>query len=466
MIQIDLNDTSIVGQSTPDPLRFAFTRKKSAHAGGEMRVVPQGNIQSDLNAAYNTAQLNPAPRCLYIHIPFCQVKCTYCGFFEYASSRKLIEDYVVALREEIRWKASQVWTQSALFHAVYIGGGTPTDLNAEEIFAIVNDIKTLFPLAPDCEITLEGRIHRFTIDKFESALEAGVNRFSFGIQSFNTLVRRKAKRLDDREVVLTQLQKFLSYNAAPVVIDLLYGLPHQSLEIWQQDLDDYLESGAIGVDLYQLIEMPNLPMAQMVQQGKLPPPADTAQKATMFEMGVEFMARHHQRRLSVNHWSRDNRERSLYNSLAKTTAEVMPLGAGAGGNVNGRQMMQGRNMEDYLEAIKNKQHPVKMLALQPENHATIGTIKSSFDRGVLSEARLDSVAGKGTFASLTPLFLAWQDNKLATLEQNPNGHSYLTSTLAGQFWGVTLAQNLIRVLQQNAPKKAQIAESEKAESII
>ncbi|EOD81240.1 Radical SAM family protein HutW [Grimontia indica] len=453
---MDLHNPELVGLRTPDPLRFAFQRKKSAHAGGMMRSVNSEDIQTTLEKAHAIpASSAHAPRCLYIHIPFCRVRCTYCNFFQYASSKSLIESYVEALRAEIRWKASQVWSQSAPFQAVYIGGGTPTDLSGEQIRMIVSDIRSQFPLTPDCEITLEGRINRFGLDKFEAALEGGVNRFSFGVQSFNTQVRRSAKRLDDREVVLDKIQQLVKYNAAPIVLDLLYGLPHQTLDIWQQDLNDYLESGAHGVDLYQLIEMQGLPMAKLVEQGKLPYPADTQMKASMFEMGVNFMAKHHQKRLSVNHWSSDNRERSIYNSLAKTTAEIMPLGAGAGGNVNGCQMMQTRDMDTYISAINDFRYPVTLMTLAPANRGVSAEVKSGFDAGVLAQHKLDSVAGQGSFEALYPLFEAWQENGLVYLEKNENGRSYLTLTLAGQFWAVTLAQNLIEVLQNQTAQKVQ-----------
>ncbi|KXF83206.1 heme anaerobic degradation radical SAM methyltransferase ChuW/HutW [Enterovibrio coralii] len=452
-MNFDLSNVDLVGQNTPDPLRFAFQRKKSAHAGGMMHAVKGEDIQSSLELAHATVPSNTfAPRCLYIHIPFCRVRCTYCNFFQYASSTALIENYVEALLREIHWKAAQPWTQAASFQAVYIGGGTPTDISADQIRTIVSEIRKLFPLTPDCEITLEGRINRFGMDKFEAALEGGVNRFSFGVQSFNTQVRRSAKRLDDREVVLESIQKMAAYNAAPIVLDLLYGLPYQTMDIWQQDLNDFLDTGAHGVDLYQLIEMQGLPMAKMVEQGKLPHPADTQMKASMFEMGVDFMTKHHLKRLSVNHWAADNRERSIYNSLAKTTAEIMPLGAGAGGNVNGCQMMQTRDMDTYIAAINENRYPVTMMTMAPANRAVAAEIKSGFDAGVMAQFKLDSVAGEGTFDALTPLFEAWEKNGLVYLEKSTSGRGYLKLTLAGQFWAVTLAQNLIEVLQSQTMK--------------
>ncbi len=446
-MQIDLTNPDLVGQHSPDPLRFAFSAKKGAHAGGMAVPIAAELTQSSLQQAMALAG-EQSGRCLYIHIPFCRVRCTYCNFFQYASSRELIDSYFQALRQEIQWKAQQVWTQAYPFQTVYVGGGTPTDLSARQLQQLGQLIRQHFPLTPDCEITLEGRINRFSDDKFEAALTGGFNRFSFGVQSFDTKVRRSAKRLNDKEDVIKRLQHFVSYNQAPIVMDLLYGLPYQDMDIWQQDLQHYLETGVDGVDLYQLIEMHNLPMGRMVEQGKLPPPADTATKASMFEMGVNFMAKHYQRRLSINHWAKGNRERSIYNSLAKTSAQVLPIGAGAGGNVNGLNMMQYRDMDQYIAAIQAEQYPVGIVLQSSANAAIHGGIKAAFDRGVLSEKELPA----GLFAQLIPLFQAWQNNGLVELTSG-----YLQLTLAGQFWAVTLAQNVIQTISSWQPPKKNAA---------
>ncbi|WP_035477647.1 heme anaerobic degradation radical SAM methyltransferase ChuW/HutW [Aliagarivorans taiwanensis] len=440
-LQIDIGDEALVGRSTPDPLRYAFSKKRAAHAGGRSAMVAADKVQSSLTNALNGAA-SGRPRCLYVHIPFCRVRCSYCNFFQYASSKALMARYFDALMSELRWKAAMPWTQAAPFQAVYIGGGTPTDLSAEQLTQLGKTLRELFPLTPDCEITLEGRVNRFGADKFEAALEGGFNRFSFGVQSFNTQVRRSAKRLDDREVVLERLQSYRAYQAAPIVVDLLYGLPHQDEQVWLQDLQDYLDVGVDGVDLYQLIEMQGLPMQTLVEQGKLPEPADTATKAGMFAMGVEFMARHFQRRLSCNHWASGNRERSIYNSLAKTSAEILPFGAGGGGNVAGLQMMQSRDIDCYIEAVEQQQFAVPMLSRASHDAALFGAIKAGFDRGVLSQRALDQQAGYRLFEQLSPLFSAWQGNGLVSLSEG-----YLSLTTAGQFWNVTLSQNLIGLLQ-------------------
>ncbi|MGR6861621.1 heme anaerobic degradation radical SAM methyltransferase ChuW/HutW [Aliivibrio salmonicida] len=441
--QIDVNylPNSVLGESTPEPLLYAFQRKSSAHAGGGALPISSSQFSERFNTALSETVELSEHRCLYVHIPFCRVRCTYCNFFQHASSKTLVADYFEALMVELKWKAQLPWTQSAPFHAVYIGGGTPTDLTADQIEQLGKAIRDYFPLTTDCEITLEGRINRFDEEMFDKALEGGFNRFSFGVQSFNTKVRRSAKRLDDKEYVLRRIQELSQSNQAPIVVDLLYGLPYQTTEIWQQDLDDFLETDAHGVDLYQLIEMGGTPMKGMIEKGKLPHPASTEEKAYMYQYGVEFMNKHHLRRLSVNHWAKDNRERSIYNSLAKTTAEVLPVGCGAGGNVGGVGIMQHRTLSAYIESINANQMPIAMMTQSGASAGLFSMIKAGFDRGVLSRQLLQQHSTQDIFYYLMPLFKHWQKNGLVTVNDD-----YLSLTLAGEFWSVTLAQGVISAL--------------------
>ncbi|EGR3958319.1 heme anaerobic degradation radical SAM methyltransferase ChuW/HutW [Vibrio cholerae] len=441
MLILDNFDESILGANTPDSLRFAFQNKHSAHAGGIAMPVPsheQANVWQHITKQVSQRQ---QVRCLYIHVPFCRVRCTFCNFFQNAASRQLVDAYFAALLEEIKQKSALPWTQTGVFHAVYIGGGTPTELSPEQIRQLGTAIRESFPLTPDCEITLEGRIHRFSDEMFENALEGGFNRFSFGVQSFNTQVRRRAKRLDDREVVMERIASLAATQQAPIVIDLLYGLPYQTAQVFEQDLQDFMQTGAQGIDLYQLVVGGSAPMLNLVEKGKLSPPATTPDKATLYQIGVEFMAKHHLRPLSVNHWTRDNRERSLYNSLAKTYAEVLPIGCGAGGNMGGYSLMQHRQLDTYLDAMKNGQPLVAMMARQHEYEPLFAALKAGFDSGVIAKQRLPKFYHHQTFDWLKPLFLRWQQIGLVEVEQD-----YLTLTTAGRFWSVSLAQACIQVL--------------------
>ncbi|HAS6671154.1 heme anaerobic degradation radical SAM methyltransferase ChuW/HutW [Vibrio parahaemolyticus] len=440
-VDIDKFDESVLGSDSPDPLRFAFVKKHSAHAGGASVPVPPPQQAGVLSSITSDQNVRNNKRCLYIHVPFCRVRCTFCNFFQNAASRKLVDEYFATLMQDLKEKAALPWTQSGIFHAVYIGGGTPTDLSPEQVRVLGQAIHDYFPLASDCEITLEGRINRFSDELYQGALDGGFNRFSFGVQSFNTQVRRSAKRLDDREDVLIRVSELAKEDKIPVIIDLLYGLPYQTKEILEQDLNDFMSTGAHGLDLYQLVVGGTAPMLNLVEKGKIPPPATTPEKAGMYELGVNFMAKHHMKQLSVNHWAVDNRERSLYNSLAKTYAEVLPIGCGAGGNIGGYGMMLHRTLDTYIKAVNEGQSTIAMMMKHSPLEPLFSALKSGFDRGIVQASKLPVFMGSDTFDFLMPLFKVWQDKGLVELQERS-----LVLTLAGSFWTVSLAQACIQVL--------------------
>ncbi|KJY82838.1 coproporphyrinogen III oxidase [Vibrio galatheae] len=442
MLSIDKFDESILAVKTPDPLRFAFARKSSPHAGVRLKPLAVDEKERALKQLFAADGEKSHKRCLYIHVPFCRVRCTFCNFFQNAASRQLVDDYFEALMLEIKHKAWMQWTQAGTFHAVYVGGGTPTDLSAQQIEALGKAIRHYFPLTADCEITLEGRINRFSDEMFQRALEGGFNRFSFGIQSFNTQVRRSAKRLDDRETVLERITALSATEQAPIILDLLYGLPYQTIDIFEQDLADYLSTGAHGIDLYQLVVGANAPMLNLVEKGRIPSPATTPDKASMYELGSRFMQKHHMRQLSVNHWARDNRERSQYNSLAKTYAQVLPIGCGAGGNIGGYSMMNHRTLDTYMNAIKSGDSVVAMMTKQHALEPIFAALKAGFDRGVVSRAMMPEFGACSSYDYLLPLFNHWQEKGLLQVQGD-----YFSLTMAGQFWAVSLAQACIQVLQ-------------------
>lgn len=138
---------------------------------------------------------------------------------------------------------------SAPIQAVFIGGGTPTSLSPENAGRLLSTIQRCLPLANDYELTFEGRVHDLVPEKMDVWFRNGVNRMSLGVQSFDTKVRQAVGRIDDGETVFSHLQELLSYNQCAVVIDLMYGLPYQTMDVWHKDVETLVESGIDGADL-------------------------------------------------------------------------------------------------------------------------------------------------------------------------------------------------------------------------
>ncbi|MBD1391329.1 heme anaerobic degradation radical SAM methyltransferase ChuW/HutW [Neiella sp. HB171785] len=436
---------AMTGRPSPSPLQYAFAAKTGAHAGrGGTPPMTAGAARQQLSSLLAQSSASSQGRALYVHIPFCRVRCSFCNFFKYAASAELMANYFDLLLLDLERKAVQPWSQAQPFDAVYIGGGTPTDLTAAQIFTLGQRIQQCLPLADDCEITLEGRLNKFDDDKFASALKAGFNRFSFGVQSFDTQVRRAAKRLDDREPLLAQLKRLTASNAATIAIDLMYGLPHQTADSWQQDLEDTLSAGVDGVDLYQLIQFKGSGIERDVEKGRITQPMDSPQRALLYQQGSRYFAQHGLKQLSYCHWATSNKERSRYNSLAKSGAEILAVGAGAGGSLAGFGYMQPRDIEPWQQAIENNQWPVAMMMVKPANYLQDAALVGACDTGLLTPAQI----GAARFRAAQPLFAKWQQHGLAKLNIQA-GQDCVELTTAGKFWSVNMANGMLQYLNQN-----------------
>ncbi|WP_211825476.1 heme anaerobic degradation radical SAM methyltransferase ChuW/HutW [Kistimonas asteriae] len=431
----------MTGYSTPDPLRMAFSGKTSAHVNNRPQpLTPEQQVATWQRLMADPGE--PGKRLAYFHIPFCRTHCSYCGFFQNASKPGLIEQYVDALIREIEITAASPRTQARPIHAVYFGGGTPTDLTPEQITRLGDAIRQHLPLSNDCEMTFESRFSGLSDDKMAACMSAGFNRFSLGAQTFDTFIRRKMSRIDAREVLLERLDQLVSLDQAAVVIDLLFGLPYQTLDTWEEDLHTLINSDIHGADLYQLVLHGTSRMAKSIEKGAMPEPADNAMKATMFLTGLDILSQHNFRRLSVSHWARDGRERNIYNHSVKAGAEIIPFGSGAGGNIAGHGIMMHRSLEPYFGMIAAGRKPIMAMTAPKPMRQLHNVIGGGFDLGWLDMKRIQRTIGYDVATHCAPLFDAWVNNGLAEYKGD-----FLELTLAGQFWNINMNQGLIHYME-------------------
>jgi anaerobilin synthase len=428
---------TMTGLPSPDPLKFAFTAKTSAHASrGGAR--PLALDDKDWQAWWQTAT-EAEERALYIHVPFCKKRCSFCNFFENGANPARMSRYMAALCDNLQQAAKTPFALSAPFSAVYVGGGTPTDMAVDDLARLAETIQG-FPLTQDAELTLEGRLNGFDEPKWHTALAGGFNRFSFGVQSFDTQVRQQAARIDDRARLLERLAELTRYDEAVIVADLIFGLPDQDDAIWRQDIADVMASGVHGVDLYQLIAMAGTHLDRAESKGKPGWAADSQQRASMYAYGAHTLEQGGWQRLSCSHWRRSETEQSRYNQMAKRGAEILPFGAGAGGNVHGHGLMYGRDLAPWHQALADGRRAPGMVMGRNPNAAMDALLRGALDTGRLALALLpDPLRGQ-----LLPLFQVWQQHGLAALTAER-----LELTLAGRFWSVNLQAGLFECLQLN-----------------
>jgi oxygen-independent coproporphyrinogen-3 oxidase len=320
---------------------------------------------------------------------------------------------------------------------IYFGGGTPSSLDIESLKSVAKALKESFRLANDCETTLEGAIHDFSPERIDGFLEAGFNRFSIGIQSFETEVRTRLGRRSSRETAIRRLKDLKERDMAAVIIDLIYGLPGQSLSMFETDLKIADDIGLDGLDTYQLNVFPKGPLNKAVEEGTIAPPALLSEQGRYFAKGYEFLTERRWRTLSLSHYAKTFRERNFYNPWAKRRADVLAVGAGAGGFLGSYAFYRLPNVDSYLKNAENNVFSPSFVTYPSPDEALSSFVVSEMETGSLNLARLFSDFNPDP-EPLRNLFQNWEEAGLVSMKGD-----YLELTLSGRFWGVNLTQAVI-----------------------
>jgi oxygen-independent coproporphyrinogen-3 oxidase len=196
------------------------------------------------------------PLGLYISVPFCRTKCSYCNFASDVFSKSAYENYVVRLLEDIansRQLASELgcaFDDSA--DSIYLGGGTPSILDAQQLLRIFVAVRDQLTVTPDAEITVECAPGTLTPALIETLLQCGVNRVSLGVQSFVDQEAQTVGRLHKRSTVLEEIGRLREAGLGNINIDLIAGLPHQTAESWVFSVSETIGTGVPHVSIYML----------------------------------------------------------------------------------------------------------------------------------------------------------------------------------------------------------------------
>lgn len=422
------------------PLTHAFAGKIAVHPGLGGAMIPQADMRQHMNGLLE--QERNGKTVAYIHVPFCRSHCLYCGFYTRAYREDESARYTDALIAELNLWRGRKAMDSGPVHAVYLGGGTPTELEAPDMLRLFRAVRAALPLANDCEITVEGRLSNFDERKMEACLEGGTNRFSLGVQSFHSDIRRAMGRFGTREDMVRGLERLMRYDQAAVIVDLIYGFPGQDMERWREDLAVAQSLKLDGADCYQLNVYKKTPLGRAIERGEMPPAADIPQQAAMFAAAVESMTRAFYRRLSMSHWARTPRERNLYNLYVKGPAHCLAFGPGAGGNLHGYFYINNSDYNAWLESVKSGVKPYAVLFRPEPRHYLYKAIAEGMEQGGLDLEDIEKMYGVAVEEVCRPVLAQWRKVGLVELESGR-----LALTLAGQFWQVNLSQLLQEYLK-------------------
>ncbi len=196
------------------------------------------------------------PLSLYVHLPWCESKCPYCDFNSHPLRGELPESaYLEALLSDLEFQLPGVWGRRLT--SVYIGGGTPSLFSVQGVGDLLGGIRARLPCAPDLEISLEANPGSSDAAKFTGFREAGVNRLSIGVQSFDTALLQRLGRIHDRNQALAAVRAARAAGFDNINLDLMFGLPGQSVAQAVCDIDTAIEQQPAHISCYQLTLEPN-----------------------------------------------------------------------------------------------------------------------------------------------------------------------------------------------------------------
>ena len=288
------------------------------------------------------------PSSLYLHIPFCVHRCAYCDFNTYAGQEALIPAYAEALIREIESVAARR-PDATPAHSIFFGGGTPSLVPTRHLSAIMDALRQAFMLTPDLEATLEANPGTVTAQSLAEMRAAGLNRLSFGVQSANPGELRMLERAHDFFDVIQSVQWAREAGFERLNLDLIYGLPEQSLESWQNSVKRITDLAPDHISMYALTLEHGTPFGRWAARGLLPIP-DPDLAAEMYEWAEEYLTNIGYAQYEISNWALPGQE-SRHNLQYWRNLPYFGFGAGAHGSIDGIRYSNVLRIKTYIERL-------------------------------------------------------------------------------------------------------------------
>ena len=283
---------------------------------------------------------------LYIHIPFCVKKCSYCDFLSAPATEQTKEAYMAALFAEIGGRAKDY--KDRIVTSVFIGGGTPSLLSADTIRQLMEHIREGFSLAPDAEITMEVNPGTVTAEKLTAFYAAGINRLSIGMQSAQEQELKILGRIHDFDGFCQVYREAVEAGFTNINVDVMSGLPGQTLASYKDTLEKVLrlEPMPQHISAYSLIVEEGTPFAAMADRGELPLPEEDTERA-MYEETIEVLAGYGFHRYEISNYALDGYE-CRHNVGYWIRRDYLGFGIGAASLIGNVRFQNGRDLNAYL----------------------------------------------------------------------------------------------------------------------
>jgi oxygen-independent coproporphyrinogen-3 oxidase len=284
---------------------------------------------------------------LYVHIPFCDKKCLYCDFYSIESFRNY-DEFLSALHTEIDLRA-RLLPVDVRFHSIFFGGGTPSLLTDVQLGGILESLRARFRFDPAAEVTVECNPGTVDLEKLRGYRQAGVNRLSFGVQSFHADDLQFLSRIHTAGEAEDAIRLAREAGITNVNLDLMFSLPGQTPERWMYNLERARSLGTTHLSCYSLTVEQGTPLARMVDRGMVAMPPDESD-AALFELTMATLGNWDFRQYEVSNYALAGYE-CRHNLTYWRHEDYLGFGPSAHSTMHGRRWWNIRGVEGYLDRI-------------------------------------------------------------------------------------------------------------------
>ncbi|MEM7332152.1 MAG: radical SAM family heme chaperone HemW [Chloroflexota bacterium] len=320
---------------------------------------------------------------LYLHIPFCQHRCSYCDFNTYTSLGNLQASYAEGLAREIAQVGN---SQNRPVQTIFLGGGTPSLMSPAQMNTILTAVNDHFDLHPTAEVSMEANPGTVNRDYFEAMRDLGINRISFGVQSVIPSELELLEREHDFETVIRAVESCRAAGIDNFNLDLIYGVPGQTLASWQESMEALLALDPTHLSLYCLTIEPRTPMQMWLNNGRIQPP-DPDLAADQYELAGALLGKAGYEHYEISNWAKPGKA-CQHNLTYWRNEDYLGLGAGAHGHVNGIRYDIVKQPRVYLRRIFSDNHQSKYpLSTAVADHHRLNSQEAMSDT-IITQLRL------------------------------------------------------------------------------
>nr|MBR6146393.1 radical SAM family heme chaperone HemW [Paludibacteraceae bacterium] len=284
---------------------------------------------------------------IYIHIPFCEARCKYCDFFSTTRLERR-DAYVAAVAKEVARRNGYLPSQN--IHTVYFGGGTPSMLSVEQIGRILGELRKNYVFDADAEITTEANPSDINEEKLRGWKKLGINRLSIGIQSFQDAQLKQIGRRHNAEQARQAVRMARDAGFENISIDLMYGLPGETLKEWKEDVEEALKLKVEHVSAYCLSYEEGTPLTRALMRKEIEE-VDEETENVMYDWLTERLSRAGLERYEVSNFAKKGFE-SQHNSSYWNGIPYLGLGAGAHSYDGKTRQWNVSDLEQYIRDVE------------------------------------------------------------------------------------------------------------------